>query len=84
MKGGEIDRNIYYNLQSSDSSEVESFRKFGFGKNSRYADPLFVDLENGDFRLKPESPALKMGIKSIDVREAGLTEDFPEKFRGDN
>jgi Right handed beta helix region len=81
MKGGEIDRNIYYNLQSSDSSEVESFRKYGFGKNSRYADPLFVDLENGDFRLKPESPALKMGIKSIDVREAGLTEDFPKKFR---
>jgi len=81
MKGGEIDRNIYYNLQSSDSSEVESFRKFGFGKNSLYADPLFVDLENGDFRLKPDSPALKRGIKSIDVSEMGLTDDFPKRFR---
>jgi len=39
---------------------------------------MFFDWKNGDFRLKPESPAL---IKSIDVREAGITDDFPEKFR---
>jgi hypothetical protein len=35
-------------------------------------DPLFVDPENGDFRFKPGSPALKMGIVPIDLSEIGL------------
>lgn len=49
--------------------------------NGAYADPLFVDWEAGDFRLRPDSPALKMGIKSIDISKVGLTEDFPERFK---
>ena len=35
------------------------------------ADPLFVDPENGDFTLKPESPALKLGFRPIDVSIVG-------------
>ena len=31
-----------------------------------------VDPENGDFRFKPNSPALKMGIKEIDISKIGL------------
>ena len=82
MSSGEIDRNIYYNLDAPESSKplIEKLREVGHGKNDASIDPLFVDWENGDFRLKPDSPALKMGIKSIDVREAGLTEDFPKRF----
>ena len=34
-------------------------------------DPLFVDLEHGDYRFKPGSPALRLGIKPIDVSQAG-------------
>jgi hypothetical protein len=56
---------------------VEKLRGVGHETNGAYTDPLFEDWQNGDFRLKSESPALKMGIRSIDVREAGLTEDFP-------
>ncbi|NOZ20136.1 MAG: right-handed parallel beta-helix repeat-containing protein [Planctomycetes bacterium] len=37
-----------------------------FDHDSQFADPLLVDWRNGDFRLKPDSPAIKMG--------AGLTE----------
>ena len=40
--------------------------------HSLATDPLFVDPENGDFRFKPNSPALKMGIVLIDISKIGL------------
>ncbi len=41
--------------------------------NSVIADPKFVDARAGDFRLQPDSPALKLGFQPIDVTQAGLT-----------
>ena len=55
-------------------------REVGHDKDSVCADPLFVDWANGDFSLKPDSPALKMGIRSIDMNKIGLTDDFPKRF----
>jgi hypothetical protein len=40
--------------------------------HSQAVDPLFVDPENGDFRLRPDSPALRMGIVPIDLLKVGL------------
>ncbi len=37
-------------------------------------DPMFVDGENHDYRLKPESPALKLGFKPIPLEKIGLFE----------
>ena len=84
MGSGEIDRNIYYQLDAPEgpATTLEKVREVGHEKNGAYVDPLFEDWENGDFRLKPDSSALKMGIKSIDVSKAGLTEDFPKRFLG--
>jgi hypothetical protein len=36
------------------------------------ADPHFVDATNGDFRLKDDSPAYKLGFKKIPVEQIGL------------
>jgi hypothetical protein len=41
------------------------------------ADPLFVDPTKRDFRLQPGSPALALGIKSIDVSTMGVLRDDP-------
>ncbi|WP_146526527.1 right-handed parallel beta-helix repeat-containing protein [Novipirellula artificiosorum] len=73
-KQANTDYNIYYctadptlgkaMLEKQQSDDVDA--------HSQAVDPLFVDPENGDFRLKPNSPALKMGIVPIDLSEIGL------------
>jgi hypothetical protein len=42
----------------------------GYDLGSRIADPQFVDVAARDFRLRPSSPALRMGIRSIDTASA--------------
>jgi hypothetical protein len=51
-----------------------------YDAHSVIADPMFADVANGDFKLKPGSPALKLGFVQIDARAAGLTADFPKRF----
>ena len=40
--------------------------------NTIEENPMFVDPANGDFRLKSDSPALKLGFIPIDVSKIGL------------
>ena len=44
----------------------------GVDDHSLAVDPLSVDAANGDFRLKPESPARKMGFVPFDMSKVGL------------
>jgi len=57
--------------------DLEGWRALGFDRNSAFADPLFVDPENGDYRVRPESPALKLGFENFDMDKFGLLPDFP-------
>jgi hypothetical protein len=43
--------------------------------HSLYTDPMFVDPLKFDFRLLPESPALKMGFRNISMKEVGPRKD---------
>ena len=49
----------------------EGWRQKGFDANSIVADPLFVDSDGGDYRLRPDSPAFKLGFQPIDVSKIG-------------
>ncbi len=60
---------------------LPEWQELGYDKDSIVADPQFVDVENGDYRVKPTSPALELGFKNFDMDKFGLLPDFPERWR---
>jgi len=75
-----IDGNLYFDTRRSTSAEsltfagvpLDAWRKRGHDTNSVLADPLFVAPDKGDYRLKPNSPALKLGFKPFDLSSVGV------------
>jgi len=55
--------------------EWTSWQALGFDSNSIIADPLFVDPIHDDYRLRPDSPALKQGFKPIPMDKIGPYQD---------
>lgn len=74
-------KNWVYRQTDGRKLSLSDWRALGFDLHSVFADPLFVDPEQGDFRVKPESPALKLGFVNFDMNHFGLTKDFPEQWR---
>ncbi|MBI2302510.1 MAG: right-handed parallel beta-helix repeat-containing protein, partial [Armatimonadetes bacterium] len=72
------DRNLFWDTTLQDQTDLagnplEDWQAdYGTDLHSLVADPLFVDPERGDFRLKPGSPALKVGFQPLDLSSAGL------------
>ncbi len=70
-----FERNLYFRPGGAPITfgnwSFEEWQKRGQDVESLIADPLFVDAKNGDFSLKGESPALKMGFRPIDVSKVG-------------
>ncbi len=77
------DFNCYYSAANPQKSAafLQKLQESGTDAHSISADPLFVDVENGDFRLKPNSPMFKLGFKPIDTTKIGLRDDFPQRYR---
>jgi hypothetical protein len=78
-----IDKNLYFDVNLADhgKSAVSYYRTRGADANSIIADPLFRDINNGDFRLNENSPAYQIGFKDIDMRRIGITSEYPIKFK---
>jgi hypothetical protein len=75
----ECDYNIYFaapgvemRVNGLDDESFENWRKLGHDANSVIADPMFIDADNGDYRLQPNSPALELGFKQIPIEYIGL------------
>ena len=63
-----MDRNLYFReggkpFDFPEGMTFEEWRKTGQDVHSLIADPGFVDVKNGNFSLKPDSPAVKLGFK---------------------
>jgi len=72
----QFDDNLYWKppgveLKFKDWS-WEQWRGMGQDPHSIIADPMFVDAAKNDFRLRPGSPATKVGFEPFDLSEAGL------------
>ncbi len=51
--------------------EWTSWRALGYDAHSLVADPLFENWSKDDYRLKPNSPAFKVGFERIPVEKIG-------------
>jgi hypothetical protein len=71
--------NCYWNAAGKPvdfaGQSLEQWQAQGRDQHSIVADPLFVDPAAYDFRLKDDSPALKVGFVPFDYEQAGVRGD---------
>jgi parallel beta-helix repeat protein len=78
----ECDYNLYWHKDSLDLAKTEQaitpagnfsqWQAFGFDRNSFITDPLFFSSEMIDIRLKPNSPAYRLGFQPIPIERIGI------------
>jgi hypothetical protein len=70
-----FDHNLYWNASGKPAlfgkDGLAAWRALGQDKSSLVADPLFVDPGKGDFRLRPGSPAARIGFAPWDLSAVG-------------
>lgn len=71
----QFDYNLYFHAGGEPvrfaSWSLAQWQQRGQDAHSLIAGPLFADPERGDFSLKPDSPAFKLGFKPIDLSTVG-------------
>ncbi len=80
-----FDNNVYFHAglplitgtlkKGETGDDFAAWQKAGRDTHSLVADPLFVDAAKDDYRLEPESVALKLGFKPIPVEKIGPYKD---------
>ena len=63
---------VAFRMMDAEYSIKQAQEEFGMDIGSVCADPMFIDFENKDFRLKENSPAIKMGFVPFDISDVGV------------
>ena len=79
-KGNVIEHNICFGGTWLALLDGMSDKVIGIRDNMVNADPGFVDFARGDFRLRDDSPAYKLGFKRIPIERIGLKVDEYRKL----
>jgi hypothetical protein len=69
------DKNIYFNTKEENwcAEDLTVAQQHSIEEHSIIANPMFTDIENGDFSFKLGSPALKLGIaQPVSTDSVGL------------
>jgi hypothetical protein len=70
-----FDQNLYWNGSGTKvlfgRKTFGEWQAAGQDKEGLVADPLFVDPDNGDFKLRPGSPAARLGFEPWDLSAVG-------------
>jgi parallel beta-helix repeat protein len=71
-----LDHNLYFNAAGQpikfEGMDLAAWQATGKDQGSVIADPKFVNAAKHDFRLQPDSPALKIGFKPFDTTKVGV------------
>ncbi len=65
-------KSVSMDTHRKEGLSYEAWLEAGQDADSIVGDPLFVDPKKGDYRLKPDSPALKLGFKELPYDKMGL------------
>jgi hypothetical protein len=65
--GKQVDYNLF-----SDEASLKRSRDLGMDQHSAAGDPMFIDPAKGDYRVKDDSPAIKLGFKNFPMDQFGV------------
>jgi hypothetical protein len=72
MTQGKWGQEVDHNLFSTSDADRTKFARYGCDSNSLVVDPMFRDPSKGDYSVKEESPALKIGFKNFPMDQFGV------------
>jgi hypothetical protein len=75
----QMDSNVYFDARQADHPEnlrfggatLSQWRARGHDLQSLITDPMFLEPRRNDFRLRSNSPALKLGFQPVDLSTVG-------------
>lgn len=75
-----LDSNVYYCAEMEEEAwkMLREFSAIGYESHGLFADPLFMDIDNLDFRLHENSPLKELGFMEVTLDGIGIREDYPE------
>lgn len=77
---GKWGQELDYNLFATNQEDRDKFQVNGCDQNSMVGDPMFINPKEGNFTLKEDSPALKIGFKNFKMDQFGVVSEKLRKI----